>query len=59
MSLHGGLLGAITEMMELQQQLGCSAEEASEIQRELAAERLQEYQRAAAESNIIPFRRKH
>ena len=59
MSEHRGLLGAITEALELQQQLGCSPDEAFAIQQQLAAERSQEYERATAESNVIPFRAKH
>lgn len=65
MSEHFGLLGFIAEAAELQQQLGCSAEEAFEVQRQLAAERERErllalqYEEAAAESNVIPFRAKH
>ncbi len=56
---HAGLLGAISEAAEIQQQLGCSANEAFDIQRQLEAERLREYEMATAESNVIPFRRKH
>ncbi len=59
MSGHAGLLGAITEAAEIQQTLGCSANEAFEIQRQLAAERMREFELATAESNVIPFRRKH
>jgi 3-hydroxyisobutyrate dehydrogenase-like beta-hydroxyacid dehydrogenase len=65
MSEHFGLLAYIAEAAELQQQLGCSADEAFEIQRQLAAEReadrekAEQIVQAAAESNVIPFRRKH
>lgn len=59
MGAHPGLLGAISEAAEIQQSLGCSADEAFEVQRQLAAERLREYELATAESNVIPFRRKH
>jgi hypothetical protein len=59
MSEHGGLLGFLTEAVEIKENLGCSIDEAFEIQRQLAEERLQEYERAAAESNVIPFRAKH
>jgi len=65
MTQHVGLLAYIAEAAELQQQLGCSAEEAFEIQRQLAAEREREREKAEqveqaiAESNVIPFRRKH
>lgn len=55
--MSGGLLDFITEAAELQQQLGCSAEDAFEIQRHLAAERLA-LAEAAAESSVIPFRTK-
>jgi hypothetical protein len=59
MSYRGGLLGALFERLELQQQLGCSPVEAEEIQQQLETERLREYEMATAESNVIPFRRKH
>ncbi|MET3156217.1 hypothetical protein [Bradyrhizobium diazoefficiens] len=61
MSHHGGLLAYLAEAAELQQQLGCSAEEAFEIQRQLATERemVRQYEEAIAESNVIPFRAKH
>jgi hypothetical protein len=59
MSLHAGLLGAFTEALEIQQQLGCSSEEAWQVQRQLEAERMREYEMAAAESNVIPFPKKH
>lgn len=57
-----GLLDFIGEAGEIQQELGVSAEEAFQIQRERSAERLREYEaieQAAAESNVIPFRAKH
>jgi hypothetical protein len=65
MTQHVGLLAYLAEAAELQQQLGCSAEEAFEIQRHLVAERereretAQQYEAAIAESNVIPFRAKH
>ncbi|WP_369723653.1 hypothetical protein AB8Z38_06725 [Bradyrhizobium sp. LLZ17] len=65
MSEHFGLLAYIAEAAEIQQQLGCSSDEAFEIQRHLAAEReaerekAEQYEQAAAESNVIPFRAKH
>ena len=61
MSYRPGLLGALFERLELQQQLGCSAAEAREIQQQLEAERMREHalETAMAESNVIPFRRKH
>jgi hypothetical protein len=56
MSEHRGLLGAITEALELQQQLGCSPDEAFAIQRQRAAERLKEYELENAPTNIVQFR---
>jgi hypothetical protein len=56
--MSGGVLDFIAEAVELQQQLGCSAEEAFQIQRQLATKRL-DYERATVESNVIPFRQKH
>jgi hypothetical protein len=58
---YGGLLGALAEASDIQQSLGCSADEAFEIQRQLEAERLREDElaQAQAESNVIPFRAKH
>lgn len=56
MSYRPGLLGALFERLELQQQLGCSAEEANEIQEQLEAERFREWELATAESNILMFR---
>ena len=59
---YGGLLGAITEAVDIQAELDCSAEQAHAIQRERAAARLREQteiQKAQEESNVIPFRRKH
>jgi hypothetical protein len=59
---YGGLLGAITEAVDIQAEHDCSAEEAHAIQRERAAARLRVHNEiwdAVAESNVIPFRRKH
>jgi hypothetical protein len=59
---YGGLLGAITEAVDIQAEHDCSAEEAHAIQRERATARLRslnEIQGAIAESNIISFRQKH
>ena len=56
MSEHGGLLGALSEAVEIQQTEGVSADEAFAIQRQRAAERLKEYElekAEAAETNII------
>lgn len=50
---HQGLLGYLTEALEIQQTEGCSAERSYEIQRERAAERLRELELATAESNVI------
>jgi hypothetical protein len=41
---HGGLLGALSEALEIQQTEGVSPDEAFAIQRERAAERLKEYE---------------
>lgn len=60
--MSAGLLGAISEANEIQQELGVSVEEAFAIQRQRAQERMQEYERSIAESNVIygtDFRRKH
>jgi hypothetical protein len=54
--IHGGILGALTEANEIQQELGCSFNEALEVQRRRAAERNRETELEAAESNVIPFR---
>jgi hypothetical protein len=59
---HPGLLGFLTEATEIKDELGIPFEAALEIQRERADGRLREYEaleQAAAESNVIPFRRKH
>lgn len=58
MSEHPGLLGFLAEAVDIQQELGCSAEESHAIQRQRAAER-KAIMDAEAESNVIPFRRKH
>jgi len=53
-----GLLAFITEANDIKKELGVSDEEAFEIQRERADERLREYEaeKAAAETNVIQFR---
>ncbi|WP_407153921.1 hypothetical protein [Bradyrhizobium sp. STM 3557] len=56
--IHGGILGALTEANEIQQELGCSFDEAFEVQRKRAAERIREAELEAAESNVIPLRRR-
>lgn len=63
MSVHGGLLGGITEAIEIAEQLGCSFDEAYRIRCErsdestAAAEAEQAAaEQAAAESNVIQFR---
>jgi Flp pilus assembly protein TadB len=53
MSEHGGLLGFLSEALELQQQFGGSFDEALAKQRELAAERMKEAEREAAMANVI------
>ena len=40
MTRYGGLLGAITEAVDIQAELDCSAEQAHAVQRERAAARL-------------------
>lgn len=50
MSEHGGLLGFLSEANEIRQEMGVSADEAFEIQRERAAERWREYERQQAEA---------
>ena len=59
---YGGLLGAITEAVNIQAELDCSSEQAHAVQQERAAARLREhreFQVALTESTVIPFRRKH
>ena len=56
MSQHLGILGFLSEANEIQQELGVSAKEAFQIQRERAAERLREYELSQVESNVIQFR---
>ena len=59
---YGGLLGAITEAVNIQAELDCSSEQAHAVQQERAAARLREhreFQEALTESTVIPFRRKH
>jgi hypothetical protein len=51
MSKYGGLLGAIAEASDIKQELGVSADEAFEIQRQRAAERLAEMTEPA--SNVV------
>jgi hypothetical protein len=51
-----GLLSFLTEAGQIQQELGCGVEEAFAIQRQRADERMAEYERATAESNVIQFR---
>ena len=58
MSEHGGLLGFLSEANEIKEELGVSVDEAFRIQREREEQRSQERE-AAAESNVIPFHRKH
>jgi len=48
---YGGLLGAITEAVDIQAELDCSAEKAHAVQRERAAARLAKTQEPA--SNIV------
>lgn len=52
---HTGILGAITEAIEMHQRTGCSVEEAFEIQRRIADERLVERHRPHT-AEIIQFR---
>ena len=51
MTRYGGLLGAITEAVDIQAELDCSAEQAHAVQRERAAARLAKTQAPA--SNIV------
>ncbi|QHO76794.1 hypothetical protein ACH79_33360 [Bradyrhizobium sp. CCBAU 051011] len=48
---YGGLLGAITEAVDIQAELDCSPERAFAIQRERAAARLAEIEEPA--SNVV------
>jgi hypothetical protein len=56
MTLYDGLLGFLAEACDIQRELGVSAEQAHAIQRQRADERLREYERQQAESNVIQFR---
>ena len=56
MTQYGGLLGFLAEACDIQQELGCSADEAHQIQRQRADERMREYERQRAENNVIQFR---
>ncbi|MGZ3689411.1 MAG: hypothetical protein ACXVBW_14005 [Bdellovibrionota bacterium] len=53
---HLGQLSFLTEADEIRRELACSAEQAYEIQRQRAAERMREAELEAAESNVIQFR---
>lgn len=60
--MSGGLLDGIWEIAEITRQLETTPEEAYSMWREIMNERVHEYyaiERAAAESNVIPFRMKH
>jgi len=62
MTQYGGILGHLAEACDIQRELGVSSEEAWEIQRKRADERLREHRRQQAEagqSNVIPFRPRH
>lgn len=62
MTKYGGILGALSEAVNIQAEHDCSAEEAHAIQRERAAARLREHseiQDPISESNVILLRRKH
>jgi hypothetical protein len=48
---YGGLLGAITEAVDIQAELDCSAEQAHAVQRERAAARLAKTEELA--SNVV------
>jgi hypothetical protein len=48
---YGGLLGSITESVDIQAELDCSPERAFAIQRERAAARLAEIEQAAG--NVV------
>jgi hypothetical protein len=48
---YGGLLGAITEAVDIQAELDCSPEQAHAVQRERAAGRLAKTQEPA--SNVV------
>jgi hypothetical protein len=55
LSEHLGLLGALSEATEIQQELGVGVEEAFRIQRQRADERMREYEASKAD-NVIQFR---
>ena len=56
MSVHGGMFGAITEAIEIAEQLGCSFDEAYRIRCERSDESTAAAEQATAESNVIQFR---
>jgi hypothetical protein len=53
--MSGGLFDWIVEASEIRQELGCSADEAYELQRKRAAARLREYEAQHAEEarNVV------
>jgi hypothetical protein len=55
-SEHSGLLAYLLEAHDIKKELDVPFEDALRIQRERAEERLREYQKSIAESNVIPFR---
>ena len=57
MSEHLGMLGFLSEANDIKEEMGVSFDEALKVQRDRADER-QAQRQAAAESNVIPFRRK-
>jgi hypothetical protein len=57
MSAHGGMLGAVTEAIEIHRSTGCTVEEAFAEQRRLWDERHAPAEPAEPEpSNVIQFR---
>jgi hypothetical protein len=57
--MMGGLLDSITEAAAIAEQLDVPFDQALEFWKQIQQERIQEYERAVAQSNVIPFRAKH
>jgi hypothetical protein len=51
-----GILGHIAESCDIQRELGCSPDEARQIQQQREDERRREYKLQQAETNVIQFR---
>jgi hypothetical protein len=58
MTEHAGILGALFEAIDIQNDLEIPFEDALDVQRKLEADRVREYEREQAEeaSNVLQFR---